>query len=53
MGFPGEVADWATMEGAIFMGFGTSAPGFYSFLAIAAAIGALVIGYINEKGKYK
>ena len=35
MGFPYEPASWDGVSGAIFMGFGGGAPGFYSLIAIA------------------
>lgn len=52
MGFPYDEATWNAAEGAIFMGFGGSAPGLYSLIAIVVLIGALAVGHIAEAKKY-
>jgi len=53
MGFPGETADWASIEGAFYMGFGTSMPGIFSAIAIAACVVVLLIGNASEQKSYK
>ena len=53
MGFPYEPASWDGVSGPIFMGYGTSMPGVYTFIAIVLCIAALAIGQKAESAKYK
>lgn len=53
MGFPYDQGTWEGVSGAIFMGFGTSAPGIYTAIAIIVAIALLAIGQKTEADKYR
>ncbi len=53
MGFPYEPANWAIVDGAMFMGWGGSAPGLYTAVAIIICTLVLVIGNSSEQKKYK
>ncbi len=53
MGFPFGEASWTGVDGAVFMGFGTAMPGFYTFIAGVICAGALVYGQISEVRKTK
>ncbi len=53
MGFPFDTPSWDGVSGAIFMGFGTSAPGVFSAIAIALCLLALVLGQLKENKRYK
>ena len=53
MGYPFDTPSWEGVNGAIFMGFGSSMPGLFSVIAIVACIAALVLGNGIELGKYK
>jgi len=51
--FPYEEATWSVVDGAMFMGWGTSLPGLSTFVAIVICIGVLVIGQRSETMKAK
>lgn len=53
MGFPYDTADWAVVDGAMFMGWGGSMPGIYTVLAMIACVAVLVIGNASEARQYK
>lgn len=52
MGFPFDTASWDAASGSIFMGAGGSAPGTYTFIAIAICVVMLVVGQRAEAAKY-
>lgn len=51
MGFPYNEANWAVVDGAMFMGWGGSMPGVYTFLAAAICVAVLVLGQKSETTK--
>lgn len=53
MGFPYAEADWAVVDGAMFMGWGSAMPGFYTFVAAVICVGVLVYGQMAEMKKAK
>ena len=53
MGFPYEEANWAVVDGVMFMGWGGSAPGFYTLIAAVICVGVLVVGHRSEAKKAK
>ena len=53
MGFPYDTADWAVVDGAMFMGWGGSAPGIYTLIAAIICVAVLGVGNSSEKAKYK
>lgn len=53
MGFPFEEPTWEGVSGAIFMGFGTAAPGIFTLIAIVLCLLALFFGNMKESQKYK
>lgn len=53
MGFPYDTPTWDGVSGPIFMGYGGSMPAVISVIAIAVAIGVLVVGQIAEAKSYK
>jgi hypothetical protein len=53
MGFPYGKADWAVVDGAMFMGWGGSAPGLYTLIAAVICITVLWMGNISEKEQYE
>ena len=53
MGFPYETASWDGVTEAISTGFGTSMPGIFTALGIAACIVALIVGQAAEAKKYR
>ena len=52
MGFPFDEATWNAVTGAMFAGWGTSAPGFYTFIGLVACAVILWLGNKNEKSYY-
>ena len=52
MGFPYDKADWSVVDGAMFMGAGSSMPFFYTIIAIVICIVFLVYGQMIESDKY-
>jgi len=59
MGFPYETSDWSAIfaegenvSGVMFMGWGGSAPGWYTLIAIVICALVLVIGNISEQKQY-
>lgn len=53
MGFPYETADWAVVDGAMFMGWGSSMPGIYTLIAAVICVAVLLVGNAQEKAKYR
>jgi len=53
MGFPYSEATWDVVDGAMFMGWGGSAPGLYTAIAAVICVAVLVIGNGSEKKKAK
>ena len=51
--FPYESATWDVVDGAMFMGWGTSLPGLTTFIAMVICAGVLVIGQRSETAKAK
>ena len=52
MGFPYDELDWNVVDGAMFMGWGTSLTFFYSLIAIVVGIAFLLYGQMIESDKY-
>lgn len=52
MGFPYAEASWSVVDGAMFMGWGTSMPGVYTAIAIAVCVYVLWAGNRSEKKRY-
>ncbi len=53
MGFPYDTADWAVVDGAMFMGWGGIAPGIYTLIAAIICVVVLWMGNSSEKAKYE
>ncbi|WGI22110.1 hypothetical protein [Amylibacter sp. IMCC11727] len=53
MGFPYDKADWSVVDGAMFIGWGSSMPGLYTAIAAAICVAVLVIGHGKEAKKAK
>ncbi|MGI9389944.1 MAG: hypothetical protein ACR2O1_07810 [Boseongicola sp.] len=53
MGFPFETADWAVVEGAMYMGAGGGAPFVYTVLSAIACAVALWVGNNKEHKLYE
>ena len=53
MGFPYDEASWSVVDGAMFMGWGSAAPGFYTFAAMVICVAVLVYGQRSEAKKTK
>lgn len=53
MGFPYDTGSYEGVSGAIFMGFGTAAPGMFTVIAIAIAVLLLALGQKTEADKYR
>jgi hypothetical protein len=53
MGFPYEEASWSVVDGAMFMGWGSAAPGLYTLLAAVICAAALIYGQVTEARKTK
>ena len=52
MGFPYDTASWAVVDGAMFMGWGGSAPGFYTLIAAVLCAFVLIVGNSSEHKQY-
>ncbi len=52
MGFPYTEADWAVVDGAMYMGAFGSMPGIYTAISVLACIYLLWACNRVEKGKY-
>ena len=52
MGFPFESATWDVVDGAMYMGAGSGAPGFYTFVAAVICIVVLWKGNKDEHERY-
>ncbi|MDG1168467.1 MAG: hypothetical protein P8N14_04675 [Sulfitobacter sp.] len=53
MGFPYDEASWSVVDGAMFMGWGSAAPGLYTLIAAVICIAVLVYGQRSEAKKTK
>ncbi len=53
MGFPYDTADWSVVDGAMFMGWGSTMPGFYTVIAAVICVTVLLIGHATEAKKAK
>lgn len=51
--FPYDEANWSVVDGAMFMGWGTSLPGICTFIAAVICVAVLVIGQRSETAKAK
>jgi len=51
--FPYAEASWDVVDGAMFMGWGTSLPGITTFIAAAICVVVLFIGQRSETAKAK
>lgn len=52
MGFPYAEATWDVVDGAMFMGWGGSMPGVYTFISAALCVWVLWAGNRSEHKKY-
>ena len=53
MGFPYEGADWAVVDGAMFMGWGGALPGLYTLIAMLICFGVLWFGNRSEHKRFQ
>jgi hypothetical protein len=53
MGFPYNEATWDVVDGAMFMGWGSSAPGIFTAIAAVICVAVLVFGHSSEAKKAK
>ena len=53
MGFPFDEATWNVVDGAMFMGWGGSAPGLYTALSAVILVVILFLGNKHEQSHYK
>lgn len=51
--FPYEEATWSVVDGAMFMGWGTSLPGWTTFIAAVICVAVLFFGQASESAKSK
>ena len=51
--FPYSEASWSVVDGAMFMGWGTVMPMFYTLIAMIVCIAILVVGDMIEKDHYE
>jgi hypothetical protein len=51
MGFPYDEANWAVVDGAMYMGHGSVMPGVYTFIAAVICVAVLFIGHKSEAAK--
>lgn len=51
--FPYTEASWDVVDGAMFIGWGTSLPGITTFIAVVICVAVLVIGQRSETQKAK
>ena len=52
MGFPYPEENWSVVDGAMYMGAGSTMPFFYTIIAIVICIVFLVYGQMIESDKY-
>ena len=52
MGFPYESATWDVVDGAMFMGWGSSMPGLYTAIAAIVCVYVLWAGNRHEQKRY-
>jgi len=52
MGFPYDKLDWNEVEGAMFMGAGSTLTFFYTLIAILICVAFLLYGQMIESDKY-
>lgn len=50
-GFPYDTADWAVVDGAMFIGWGSALPGICTAIAAIICVGVLVYGQASEAKK--
>lgn len=53
MGFPYDSASWDAVDGAMFMGWGSAMPGFFTLIAMVICVLVLVLGNSSEHKRYK
>ncbi|MCF2869888.1 hypothetical protein L0664_02295 [Octadecabacter sp. G9-8] len=53
MFFPSDEANWAAIDGAMFIGWGSMLPGLMTFIAAVICVAVLVIGQRSEVAKAK
>ncbi len=51
MGFPYEEANWAVVDGAMYMGAGGPLPGLYTLISAVICIVVLFVGHKSEAAK--
>ncbi len=51
MGFPYDEASWSAVDGAMFMGSGTTMPGMYTAIAAGICVLVLIYGQASEMRK--
>lgn len=51
--FPSDEANWAAIDGAMFIGWGTILPGLTTLIAAVICVAVLVIGHRSEAAKAK
>ncbi len=51
MGFPYDEANWAVVDGAMYMGAGGSMPGVFTVIAMAICVAVLFVGHRSEAKK--
>ncbi|WP_186766232.1 hypothetical protein [Falsiphaeobacter marinintestinus] len=51
MGFPYDEASWSVVDGAMFMGWGSAMPGFFTLIAALICLAVLVFGQKTEAAK--
>ena len=52
MGYPFDQATWNVVEGAMFAGAGTIAPGLYTAIGVVICVVVLWMGNKSEKQRY-
>ena len=52
MGFPYDKLDWSVVDGAMFMGAGSTLTFFYTLIAIIIFVAFLLYGQMIESDKY-
>lgn len=53
MGFPYDTASWSAVDGAMFMGWGSSMPATYTVIAMILCAVVLLMGNSSEHKQYK
>jgi hypothetical protein len=52
MGFPFESATWGVVDGAMYIGAGSGAPGFYTYIAVVVSVVVLWKGNKEEHERF-